>query len=181
MSLALRRESEECLEENSLGDYHVRISKDLNLSVVGECGQPLFTISGIQFTRRDPNTKDIAYAVSLLKEFCSSHKDKIGLVLSTKKALANAIRPSSKKVNIHTFTHPLGNNIDLVFTEKTGLFTFGTRGLSVNTPVDIVKLKMLTNKEHIKLYSSEIAKAVIYKDLLSNFTKAKEDLNSCDI
>jgi hypothetical protein len=73
MSLILRRECQEVLDAADLHNFHVEIINKY-LAIVGECGKPLVTISGIQFSRGTPSKAEIPYAVELFNAFVTKYK-----------------------------------------------------------------------------------------------------------
>lgn len=77
MSLILRKECQPLLNIKGLGETHVAINGNKNLEIVGKCGQPLVSIHGISFTRREPSRAEITYCVELLEEFLDTHINEI--------------------------------------------------------------------------------------------------------
>lgn len=73
MSLILRKECQEVLDNNNLLNVHVGISNTKSLEIVGECGQPLVSIPGITFARLPPTNAEIKYCVELFDSFLAKH------------------------------------------------------------------------------------------------------------
>lgn len=80
MSLMLRKECQEVLDNNGFNEYHVAIAqidrwdKNKVMSIVGPCGKELFKIKGVAFNRLTPTKMEIEYAVELLADFFRMHK-----------------------------------------------------------------------------------------------------------
>lgn len=74
MSLILRRDCQNILDENGMGQFHVDISDQKHLRVVTECGKPLVNIHGIKFNRAVPSEAEIQYAVELFDTFFAKHR-----------------------------------------------------------------------------------------------------------
>ena len=88
MSLLLRKECQEVLDNIGLSTYHAEIKwirpsqwskekKGRFLSIVGECGKELVTLHGITFSRSSPSKAEIVIAAELLQEFLSNHRKTI--------------------------------------------------------------------------------------------------------
>ncbi len=87
MSLILRKECQTPLDTYGLAEYHVRINDNKQLTIVGPCGKPLFSISGIIFSRVTPTLAEIEYAKELLQEFLIKFKQEILDVIKAKSDL----------------------------------------------------------------------------------------------
>ena len=75
MSLLLRNACQETMDNAGLGNFHVRTNENNNtMTIVGECGQPFVSISGIKFARTAPSAAEIPLAVELLEVFLLKHK-----------------------------------------------------------------------------------------------------------
>jgi len=181
MSLLLREKSEQCLEENGLGDYHTRIDESLHLCVVGECGKPLFTVSGIKFARKSPSTGDVNYAIKLLDAFCRTHKEKIRSALIAKAVMGRAIPSDDDCASSVDYIQELTSKLSLVFTKETNLFTFRTNGYAKNIDVNLNGLKKLTSPAKVNAYCKEIEKVTAFDRVNAAFTSAIAALQSCDI
>ena len=94
MSLILRKTCQSVLDDNGLGQYHVDISQDKFLSIVGECGQPLVNISGISFHKFQPTRIEIDYAAELLDGFIGSHMEDIQNFIKQRDAFSKLTEPT---------------------------------------------------------------------------------------
>jgi len=75
MSLLLRNACQETLDNAGLANFHIRTNETNNtMTIVGECGQPFVSISGIKFARTAPSAAEIPLAVELLEVFLMKHK-----------------------------------------------------------------------------------------------------------
>lgn len=75
MSLLLRKACQPTLDDASLGSFHVRVDENTKtMTIVGECGQPFVSISGIKFARTSPSAAEMPLAVDLLEIFLVKHK-----------------------------------------------------------------------------------------------------------
>ena len=150
MSLILRKKCEQVLEASMLADYHTRIDNSNNLQIVGPCGQPLFSISGIKFSRSVPNTMEIIYAVELLEQFCNTHKVDILNVLKTKAALFKAVEPkipSAYTINLRDrFVKlvPFAGDLRVYYYIDDGTIQIGCSGCNNEDVVTIIDIKSLT-------------------------------------
>ena len=73
MSLVLRKACQPLLDDAELSNYHVEISQNKNMNIVGECGSLFVTVKGVTFSRLAPTNPEIAYAVELLDAFLAKH------------------------------------------------------------------------------------------------------------
>jgi len=105
MSLILRKECQDVLDNFSLNNYHVAISDNKSLRVVGECGKPLFSVRGIVFSRNTPSAKEIEYAVELLEDFLGTHILIINEMMEAQEKLAD---------------HPVPDDQDGMFSAAKG-------------------------------------------------------------
>lgn len=91
MSLALREDCQVFLDKLGLDMLHVEVHSKV-LNIVGECGQSLVAISGIQ-TNSSLTTKEVKYAVSLFEKFLIKYGSKIQELIKEKKALSLLSKP----------------------------------------------------------------------------------------
>jgi hypothetical protein len=74
MSLFLRKECQQLLDDVGLEMYHIQVGEtNKNLEIVGECGQLLTTIAGIRLSRMAPNKDEIVLAIELFDDFLAAH------------------------------------------------------------------------------------------------------------
>lgn len=86
MSLLLRKECQETLDDVGLFELHVSV-KNKTLTILGECGKPIVSISGIQFASTSPKKLERDYAVLLFNEFINKNKKAILELVHEKKEL----------------------------------------------------------------------------------------------
>jgi hypothetical protein len=76
MSLVLRQKCQQLLDDNNLSMLHADINAhNYYMELATECGKPVTTIKGVQFSRRSPTMGEIDYAVKLLDAFLVKHRD----------------------------------------------------------------------------------------------------------
>lgn len=69
MSLILRKEAQEILDENGLGNYFAGIDGNRRFTLNNECGSETFAVTGVTFSRANPTKSEIEYACELLRDF----------------------------------------------------------------------------------------------------------------
>jgi len=75
MSLLLRNACQDTLDNAQLSNFHIRVNEySKAMTIVGECGQPFVSISGIKFARVVPSNAELPLAVELLDAFLMKHK-----------------------------------------------------------------------------------------------------------
>ena len=86
MSLLLRHDCQGALDAIGLDMLHVEV-REKTLCVVGECGQTIVTVNGIQ-CGTNISGKEVAYAVTLFDKFLAKNaKDPFDFALSKGKLL----------------------------------------------------------------------------------------------
>lgn len=92
MSLQLRNDCQGALDALGLSMLHVEV-REKTLAVVGECGQTIVMVNGIQ-CGSSITTKEVALAVGLFDKFL--HKNSADLIkyIKAKKASAGMIQPT---------------------------------------------------------------------------------------
>lgn len=93
MSLTLRKDTQDALNVVGLDDYHTRINENKYLTIVGPCGQPLITISGIEFTRREPTKAEIDFACELFGTFLAENHHEITAYVRMLKKHKQSVKP----------------------------------------------------------------------------------------
>ena len=106
MSLQLRNDCQGALDALGLSMLHVEV-RDKTLAVVGECGQTIVVVSGIQCGSKI-TTKEIALAVGLFDKFL--HKNSADLIkyIKAKKASVGMIQPTYAGSDFNSFTNYSG-------------------------------------------------------------------------
>ncbi len=185
MSLILRQQCQPILNEYGLGDYHTRINSNKYLSITGPCGQPLFAISGIEFVRPQPTSKEIEFAVELLVDFCLQHKTAILTTLLAKKTLFTAVYPELPK-NIswdeanETITSKVTSEINIRYFLKTKEFALSNSGYGVYS----ITLQQLTKAMNIaaqKNYTKIWKEQKVYADIKTAYNNEIAALQTCNI
>ena len=69
MSLLLRENTQELLNQFGLNSFHTEITSTKHLAIVTRCGEPFVIISGIKFSKMQLTQKEIEIATKLFKEF----------------------------------------------------------------------------------------------------------------
>jgi len=185
MSLILRNKCEEVLEEFQLGDYHARVNDNNNLVVVGVCGKPLFSISGIKFSRSVPSIIEIKFAVDLLRDFCAAHSEAITNVISTKAALIKAKTYEERSnymvdVQNKSITYTFGDSVKLKYTPGTGVMEIIGHGY-YDQEITVEDLKLLASVKLRKDMEQELAVAEVYDVVVQAHADALKVLTTCNI
>lgn len=183
MSLMLRKASQEILDEYNLADYHAGIQDDTRyMQVVGPCGKPLLTISGVIFTSKAPTNKEIEFATSLLSEFLVQHSKSIQDLLIAKTKLASTPTPSHPKgVKI---SGSIGKEIITINSEDYPDYTFTfhqsakTIRISKDRGYDDIPVALLTVLLKDKKVKADIATAVKTQGAYWSVEAAHDDLLS---
>ena len=87
MSLTLRKECQEQLDNAGFQNYHVDIDGSRHLVIVSECGKPLVTVHGVRFSRTQPTGSEIDYAVELLGSFLIKHQGTLAEFINAKREM----------------------------------------------------------------------------------------------
>lgn len=184
MSLMLRKQCQEHLNNCGLGDYHTRIDGNKYLSIVGPCGKPLFNVTGIEFVRNTPTIKEIEFAGDLLEDFCAEHKKSIAIVLKAKTALFNAKIPSvPSKYSFkddYTRVHIELPNTQIKFTLGSDSISYKTDGYAY-IPLNIKEIAAEispTNVKKLKKYAKELK---AYDAIETAYQNAISALQTCNI
>lgn len=93
MSLVLRDMCREHLEKFGLGMLHARVNSNKNLELVGECGQPFCSISGIRFSTKNPSVREMNICSRLFEGFLEKNIEQIEKVAKLKKKAKNITLP----------------------------------------------------------------------------------------
>lgn len=92
MSLLLRHDCQGALDAIGLDMLHVEV-RDKTLCVVGECGQTIVTVNGIQCSSNISN-KEVAYAVALFDKFLAKNAKDLIKFIKAKKASVGMVQPT---------------------------------------------------------------------------------------
>lgn len=183
MSLILRQHCQPILDQYGLGDYHTRINNLKYLSIVGPCGKPLFSISGIEFVRNQPSIKEINFATQLLEEFCLTHKQDIQNCLIDKQVLFSTSVPKipekckwAEKSNCVIYTGI--SDISIYFYLDTKEFSIHTSGTS---NINISNFIKATNAAAVKKYTKICKEQKAYADIRTKYDTAILKLQTCNI
>lgn len=112
MSLMLRKQCQEILDNHGLNNFHVEISHSKHMAIVSECGKPLVHIQGITFSRTNPTKDEIEYAVELLGPFLIKYKNEIQEYLKELAVLAGMKEQNQNGDNYHIAVYGDGANIN---------------------------------------------------------------------
>jgi len=190
MSLMLRKACQSLLNNNRLGDYHVRVQEDKKyMEIVGPCGQPLFAISGIRFGKTNPSAAEISYAVELLEEFLLEHKTKIEKFFEAKAIYSKNPVPvppegvttgnnGENKWGVLTLAKESASTKDtLTYTYPSNLFEYqkGIKG-----PLSSMGT-ILKDKKRIKELTDHVKAKYAYDEKYSAYIKAKSAVQTCNI
>lgn len=96
--LVMRVQTQPILDKVGLTEAHIEVS-NRQMVIVGECGQPLINIKGIQFSRSTINGKEREIAIELLSKFIDKNKKDIEHYLAEKKAYKKLVCPTEEDLN----------------------------------------------------------------------------------
>ena len=135
MSLILRTTCQEQLNNNGLGDYHIRLN-DLNcLMIAAECGKPFVNIAGIQFASKRLTQAEIDAAEGLLEEFILTHRETIRMVIAAKAALAKCPPLTKETIAKVGFTSRYdGIGQDISFQDGIVNWDYDLKSKKINNP-----------------------------------------------
>jgi hypothetical protein len=162
MSLLLRKATQDLLIKFNLGEYHIDINQELDMVIVGECGNYLCTVKGVTFSRKSPTKAEINFAVELLNKFLTTHKSKINKVISTK---------ADWKLNSPNENLWSGNKIRQIDTDEQSISVYFKKGL--DSRVIFYKKDLTLIKVYLPGYGSE---SINVADL-NTFLKGKKMQN----
>ena len=204
MSLMLRKACQDVLNDNNLPNYHVRIDASKCLSIVGPCGKPLLTISGIVFSRTTPTAAEIEYAVELFYSFMEKHEialnHYIELVTEVGELLSKneLILDDSVEVSLNTGWHYApGTSVRIETMEPRIIVKASPLAVTLNLDLQItdisvcsksepfdaasINLKAIPKKKEIKVALSVLQQRSNIWKLEQEMQKAVNQLSSCDI
>lgn len=187
MSLPLRKAVQPILDTAKLESYHAAISDEKYFQIVGECGKPLFTITGIEFTRKEPTIADIEFSIELFEEFLLKHKVKLDNFMA-KGAKFNAMK-APKMPNNYKLIMSYTQNLEVDYTDQdllheVYLFDAGKRvEVSIqNKKLSIAKMrKFAINQDKLDIAVSTLKKQNTYNIAKQEVEDARNALSSCEI
>lgn len=187
MSLLLRKGCQDSLDAAGLGVYHVEITNNNYLGLVGECGQPLVTIHGIKFNRSTPSVAEIEYAVELFEAFLVKHKTNIMKYLKATQAfklkdeitLPDSLSETSYR---NEFSYKQGDfKVEFQFTKSKGIENIEIKSKS-KVPITITEAtKMKINKKLLEANIKAIKDRLVYRELEQKVADMYSELSKCEI
>lgn len=162
MSILLRKQCQELLDEAGLPELHVGIHNKC-LALDGECGQTIVSISGIQFSANTPKVKELGYAVELFTVFLQKHKAKLVTYIAKRKANKDAEKPGKPSWAYST-------NYNISYVEK------GNLGFTPEGKI-YVSNNGLTLEEVNSLHAEYIDRVTEHFNALNHYAKTQEELN----
>ena len=186
MSLILRDQCQELLNNVGLPMFHVEMSNSKHLQIVSRCGEPLVTISGIKFSKFQLTNKEIEIATKLFQEFLEVNKQKLEDYLVAYDYFYSL--PKVEKVTknfevdlLHSWVKPptirVRSNglpaIHINMDKKLGI----SSGIEWDRDV-LISLLRSTIIDEAYDYLLQFKQ---YKEEEDKFLKAKAELNSCKI
>lgn len=166
MSISLRKACQPALDAANLPYVHVGV-KNKVLTIVGPCGQPLVSISGIEFDTNTPKKMEIPYALQLFERFLSEKAEDIATYLEAKKAFSELVLPN------------LDDIPQLRNTYRGIIYT--TPGYEVEYSSKDQRITDISTRDSYKMVSEELAPLIAKADFTAkpyfaalNKYKAKE-------
>ena len=189
MSLLLRKECQAILDDNNLPEYHVDITINNHLEIVGECGQPLAVVYGIKFTRKSPGKLEIDYAVELFDAFLAKYKTRIVAYRSAAvklKARPEVILPEGlrKRQYCSDYSYPVGG-FHIVFGVDTKTFKLDENSVQLHHHEDHHTVKALQkfkfNKAELMVNVKAVVELKKYEKDTDTLETLKHELSKCSI
>lgn len=179
MSILLRKECQESLDNAGLEKLHVGISNK-TLCLMGECGQTIITISGIKFNSNTITTKEIKYTVELFNEFIKKHTAKIQDFIKTSETFKKLKEPifepkGNWAISYRELKYKL-NGSQILTIKNNGKVKFHSYDHTIEEIREILDLI-----ENTKSVNNYIAETINYNKIKENLNKAKAEIGSCNI
>ena len=191
MSLLLRNACQQTMDNAGLGNFHVRTNTtDNTMTIVGECGQPFVSISGIKFARLAPSNAEIPLAVELLEIFLIKHKSDFDLYVAelAKYAKIPEIKQNTEAFNIDC--NGYRENAYWTVRVRSGCFEVRIRedgiidaiGLNSSNPkFSMLELSKGPNMEHMLEGHQYLKNYLTYFNAGIKIGKLKAKLSKCEI
>lgn len=90
--LLLRKEAEEILAKEKMSMFHIERSSDGFLSLVGECGKTISTITNLRISTKLKDQERL-YALELIQKFIDKHRKLLKEMIAEKKKLDSMVEP----------------------------------------------------------------------------------------
>lgn len=187
MSLLLRKACQPALNDLGLSGLHVIINHSKNLTIVGECGQQIIVVQGIQFNGTVPKTVELAYATELFSAYLTKYKTKILDYIKVKKAFKLLTKPKLPQKSTTEYHYGWTIQSPAVrFTDRKAniTFTFYIKAETYISVSGIVKDTKIALKEIPKLKKvadKYFREEKIYVAAQTEVLKLSTELNSCNI
>lgn len=189
MSLILRRECQDQLDQAGLGSYHVEIKggrgDNKNLCIVGECGQPFITLYGVSFAKLAPTRGEIAYAVELLREFLASHKVKIDAYLKAKIEFMKKEEPSrDSEIFALQNVYRSKNRWNVKFWDDTYFYIANVNGLILHSelrdPEESQKWRTVKEIKAHRFPEKKYKEALVWVNRIKDYSDAQETIHDME-
>ena len=188
MSLILRTTLQDHLNNYGLGDYHIRIDGNQNLSIAAECGKPFVTVQGIQFASGRPTKAEINAANDLLEEFILTHRETIKATIVAKSNVAKYPQLTIEDLEALDFTSRY-NGIDKSIEWQDSMVNW--RFDMTSGELESLSLEGLSTPAQLSAYKFDKTRLATAKKFAKQFNKASimqkalatqiTTLTSCDI
>jgi len=178
MSLILRKACQEHLDNAGLDKLHVSINGDKRLAIVGECGQQLVTVKGIEFNNRAPSKAVIEYAVELFQKFLDKYADRLKTAIKAKEEFSKFPKP----VSVGDRPTELSDNCYKMYGDERITYADDStiRIPGYNNSLELIKAIANDTKFH-KQVSKYFREFKVYKAKEREVNHMMQDLVSCDI
>lgn len=180
MSLQLRQALQTTLDEANLSNMHAGINSNKYLEIVGECGKPLFILSGVCFGTKNPKAAEIEYANLLLSKFINTNKTKVVELIESTIALNDATKPELPE----SISHNNFSSSAVGKAEDGRVICNLSTGTTVNIshPIQSVIEYFCNNySQDVEVFSEWSQLNTHYLALVQDVYAAKQALQSCDI
>lgn len=192
MSLILRKDCQPLLDAAGLGDSHVQINSCKNLDIVGKCGQPLATVWGVSFTRKDPTRVEIEYCKELLEEYLAQYGKKVITYMKALRAFRalDPVLQNTKDYEISTiqeWRRKQGEQETITYTDHPLKITLSAKA-DVKPVIQLTDDATIVNCDEYRYNrkAASLARAYLskYLDYVKEGQKVedlKQEMNTCKI
>lgn len=186
MSLLLRENTQELLNQFGLNSFHTKITSTKHLAIVTRCGEPFVIISGIKFSKMQLTQKEIEIATKLFKEFLEINQQKIEDYISAYEHFYSLpeIEQFTEKYQINNFGNNYENySINVLDDRKRKLFSVTTIRTIIFSSYEFIKEEVLELMQSNILDEAldYLKQYIAYKQEEEKFFKVKAELNKCNI
>jgi hypothetical protein len=153
MSLIVREKCQQMLDAVGLDNLHASLDQSRCLTIALECGQPVVTITGIQFSRKEPSMKEIEYASELFNAFLLKHTAVLREYVSKRQALIEQTMPKNYSMHWRDSAQYTTEKVSYILSGSGKVeitFTPGTTPKINNKIINQLKLIVTQHQQYNK-------------------------------